>query len=92
MTYKIIFRREAIAHLEDFRKNDKNTYIKCLDMVLAIGTTPREGIGKPERLKGYADAEIYSRRINEKDRIIYEIVEEEQLVEIMACKGHYNDK
>lgn len=61
-------------------------------MVLAIAANPREGIGKPERLKGYAEEEVYSRRINDKDRIIYEINENDQLVEIFSCKGHYLDK
>ena len=91
MTYKIIFRNEAMAQLESLRKGDKNAYVKCFDLVLAIATDPRNGIGKPERLKGYGDAEIYSRRISDKDRIVYEIIESEELIEVASCKGHYDD-
>ncbi len=91
MTYKIVFRKEAIAQLEILRKGDKNAYVKCFDLILAIATDPRNGIGKPERLKGYVDAEIYSRRISDKDRIVYEIIESEELIEVASCKGHYDD-
>jgi toxin YoeB len=92
MTYKIEFRNEAIEQLEQLRKGDKNAYIKCFDLVLAIASDPREGIGKPERLKGFDDAEVYSRRVNDKDRILYEIDETQKEVTIISCKGHYNDK
>jgi|JI7StandDraft_1071085.scaffolds.fasta_scaffold568875_1 toxin YoeB len=91
MIYKIEFRKEAIIQLSELRKGDKNTYIKCFDILLAIAVNPREGIGKPERLKGYEDFEVFSRRVNDKDRLIYEIIETEQLVEIISCVGHYDD-
>jgi Txe/YoeB family toxin of Txe-Axe toxin-antitoxin module len=43
---------------------------------LSIIVEPRLGIGKPERLKYVLSKfEIYSRRINEKDRLIYLIDE-----------------
>jgi toxin YoeB len=45
------------------------------------------GIGKPERLKYIA---AYSRRIDEKNRLVYQ-GEEEGTVEILSCKGHYDD-
>ena len=92
MTYRLTLRALAYEQLQDLRKGDKNTYIKCFDLILAIITEPREGIGKSERLKGYNDAEVYSRRVNEKDRIVYEIVENESLIEIISCVGHYGDK
>ena len=48
-----------------------------------------QGIGNPEPLKdnwsGY-----YSRQINEKDRLIYKLVDGKLL--IAQCKGHYDDK
>jgi toxin YoeB len=91
MTYKIDFRKEAVVQLAELRKGDKNTYTKCFDVLLAIVTDPRNGIGKPERLKGYEDAEVYSRRVNDKDRFIYEIVEDKHLIEIISCIGHYDD-
>ncbi len=43
------------------------------------------GIGKPERLK-YGMG--YSRRIDEKNRLVYDIDEQGYLY-IISCKGHY---
>lgn len=48
------------------------------------------GIGKPERMKGDFK-NCFSRRINEKDRLVYTILEED-VVEIYSCRGHYEDK
>ena len=47
------------------------------------------GIGKPEQLTGDLSG-FWSRRINDKDRLIYKIDEEN--VYILACRYHYGDK
>lgn len=52
---------------------------------------PREGTGKPEQLK-YQEREIWSRRINQKDRLVYEIIDDKIVVFILQAKGHYDDK
>ncbi|NOR80577.1 MAG: hypothetical protein GQ529_07040 [Methyloprofundus sp.] len=41
-------------------------------MIREIMIEPREGTGKQERLK-YLEQEAYSRRINQKDRLVYTI-------------------
>ncbi len=46
-----------------------------------------QGIGKPESLK-YRPG--YSRRIDEKNRLIYDI-DELQNIKIISCRGHYAD-
>ncbi|WP_455631331.1 Txe/YoeB family addiction module toxin [Megamonas sp.] len=48
------------------------------------------GIGKPELLKGNL-AGLYSRRIDEKNRLVY-FVSDSGDIEILQCKGHYDDK
>ncbi|MFR9624293.1 MAG: type II toxin-antitoxin system YoeB family toxin, partial [Rikenellaceae bacterium] len=54
---------------------------------------PRSGTGKPERLKGYApEREMWSRRIDSKNRLIYQIKEQELVVIAVAAYGHYDDK
>jgi toxin YoeB len=93
MPYKLIFRREALHDLEELRKGSKQDYIKCFDLILAVLSDARSGIGKPERLKHTIEnTGIYSRRINEKDRLVYLINEETETIEILICKGHYDDK
>lgn len=47
-----------------------------------------KGIGKPEVLK---NGNGYSRRIDDKNRLVYNGDEKQQLV-IISCKGHYDDR
>lgn len=51
---------------------------------------PREGIGKPEPLRGDLSG-LWSRRIDLKNRIIYSIDDAAQEVVILDCGGHYGD-
>lgn len=48
-----------------------------------------EGMGKPEPLTGDLRGE-YSRRINDKDRLVYHM--ENERIYIAHCRGHYGDK
>ena len=88
MTYKVLILKQAEEDIIWFRKNDKQSYLKCFDIVRDISDNPRSGIGKPERLK-YFQEEVWSRRVNELDRIIYTIYEKEKEIDISSCKGHY---
>lgn len=47
-----------------------------------------QGIGKPELLK-HNKSGLYSRRIDEANRLIYEISDNQIIVK--SCKGHYED-
>lgn len=47
MPYKLVFRKEAMKDLEDLRKGNKQDYVKCFDLILAVLFDPRNGIGKP---------------------------------------------
>lgn len=51
---------------------------------------PLHGTGKPERLKHLGE-NIYSRRIDEANRLVYEYDEDNGLLTVIACKGHYED-
>ena len=88
MTYKINVLSNANTDLHWSRKNDKTSYVKIFDLTREIMIDPREGTGKPERLK-YFEYEVYSRRINHKDRLIYTIFEGKKEVDISSCRGHY---
>jgi toxin YoeB len=91
MIYKIAFKALAMEQLFDLRKGDKNAYIKCFDLILAITSSPRIGIGKPERLRGFGEMEVFSRRLNDKDRLVYIVFEGTETIEILSCVGHYDD-
>ena len=90
MSYQLEVTEKAFSQLEKLKRSDKNSYSKCFELILAIMSEPRSGIGKPERLR-YQDAEFWSRRLNEKDRIVYILFEDIELVVIDSVLGHYDD-
>ncbi|MGH8557378.1 MAG: Txe/YoeB family addiction module toxin [Methylococcales bacterium] len=89
MTYKISILKNAQEDLDWLRKNDKTSYIKCFDLVREIMNDPRSGTAKPERLR-YFEKEVYSRRVNHKDRLVYTIYEELSQIDISSFRGHYD--
>lgn len=88
MTYKIRILENAQEDLDWLRKNDKTSHIKCFDLVREIMNDPRSGTGKPERLR-YFEKEVYSRRVNQKDRMVYTIYESLGEIDISSFRGHY---
>ncbi|WP_396174754.1 Txe/YoeB family addiction module toxin [Flavobacterium sp.] len=64
---------------------------KIEKIFLELETHPTIGIGKPEKLK-YNNENVWSRQINKKDRLVYEIIDHEIIVIIISALGHYNDK
>nr|VFK53001.1 MAG: toxin YoeB [Candidatus Kentron sp. TUN]VFK55269.1 MAG: toxin YoeB [Candidatus Kentron sp. TUN]VFK55438.1 MAG: toxin YoeB [Candidatus Kentron sp. TUN] len=89
MIYKIRILKNASRDLDWFRKHDRINYIKCFDLTREIIETPRTGLGKLERLK-YFEEEVYSRRINHKDRMIYTIYENIKEIDVSSFRGHYH--
>jgi toxin YoeB len=59
-------------------------------LLRAIQENPFQGIGKPEPLKHNLSG-VWSRRINQEHRIIYEIIDENtiEILNIISLKGHY---
>jgi toxin YoeB len=91
--WKIAYTSTALKQFFLLRKNAKNDYTKCFDLILNIAEDPYAGIGKPEQLKYQnKQEETWSRRINEKDRLVYSIFKEDETVVIQSCLGHYDDK
>ena len=60
-------------------------------MVEELEVHPYEGTGKPERLK-FQNSNKWSRRIDKRRRLIYEVFENEILVEMISAYGHCDDK
>ena len=65
-----------------WQTEDKKTLKKINNLIKDIDRNGNEGIGN---LTGF-----WSRRINDKDRLIYKI--DDKNIYILACKYHYNDK
>ena len=83
----ITFTEKAFSEYMDWQR-DRQTLKRIHSLLKDIMHTPFDGIGKPEPLK-YGEAGRWSRRINEVDRLVY-LVKEDEIV-ILQCKGHYDD-
>ncbi len=88
MIYKVIWTPESQKDLNYWRNLDKAKIEKIIALIKSIQINPKQGIGKPERLK-YKDKNIWSRRIDTKHRLVYEIDKQEILV--IQCRFHYHD-
>ncbi|MGC9354991.1 MAG: Txe/YoeB family addiction module toxin [Mariniphaga sp.] len=64
---------------------------KKLKIFKELSESPFEGVGSPEQLK-FNFANCWSRRINKKDRIIYQVDEDMVIVFVISARGHYSDK
>jgi len=90
--YLIEISRDAQKDLQQLKKSGRKTDIEKVSLFFReIEIHPRTGTGQPEQLK-YQDGEVWSRRINKKDRFVYRIYENKLIVLIVSALGHYDDK
>ena len=78
----------AIEDLEAWSARNPGVLSRIIGLIAEITRSPRTGTGKPERLK-HLGGEVWSRRITEKDRLVYDI--QSDVVTIIACRFHYDD-
>ena len=76
---------------EHYRSGNKSVIRKIEQIFLELSNNPYEGTGNPEALK-YQLTGYWSRRINKKYRIIYQVYEKRVIVLIVSAIGHYGDK
>lgn len=72
-----------------WQTEDKKTLKRINELLKDIERNGNAGMGKPEPLSGDLSG-FWSRRINDKDRLVYRICGEE--IQILACRYHYGDK
>ncbi len=85
----ITFAEDAWDDYLYWQTQDKKTLKKINALLKEIQRHPFDGEGKPEPLLGDHTGK-WSRRINDKDRLVYRY--ENNMVIVVQCKGHYNDK
>jgi toxin YoeB len=88
--WEFSFTRLAVKQKAFLKKSDQSASDRLGRIFLSIRDTPRDGLGKPERLK-CKEREIWSRRIDKKNRVVYEIREQENTIVVVSCLGHYDD-
>ena len=92
MTYRLEFLSEAREGILRHQKSGNMQILKKLYVLLdELKVHPETGTGKPERLK-HRQGSIWSRRITDKHRLVYEIFENIVTVEIIQTYGHYDNK
>jgi len=89
---EIAYKPRAEEDIKFFKKSGKIAVQRKISKLLReMEIHPETGTGKPEKLKEDL-SNYWSRRINLKDRIVYTIDYEKQLVEIYSLRDHYDDK
>lgn len=85
---KKIWFDEAWEEYLYWQAQDRKTIKRINALLKDIGRGHFDGIGKPEPLKGSYSG-FWSRRIDDSNRLIYRV--NNGTLEILSCKGHYED-
>jgi len=89
MNKAVVFQVRGWEDYLYWQTQDKNMLKKVNQIIQDIGRNGYTGIGKPEALSNDL-AGFWSRRIDYTNRLIYRI--KDGKIEIIQCRGHYNDK
>lgn len=84
----VTFSPYALKQFQTWAEQDKKIFRKIAALIEDIRRDPYAGTGKPEPLK-HQYAGLWSRRIDEKNRLVYRITPE--AIIILRCLGHYDD-
>jgi toxin YoeB len=85
---KLAITSGATDDLEAWATSNPKVLARTIRLIAEVMRSPRTGTGKPERLR-YLPGEVWSRRITEKDRLVYDISAD--VITILACRFHYDD-
>jgi toxin YoeB len=90
LNFELEFSEEFLKDIKKHQKAGNKILLNKINSFLTeIRKNPTEGTGKPEQLKHF-EAIIWSRRISDKHRLVYEIKIND--VELLSGWGHYDDK
>ena len=85
----ILFTDTGWNQYTEWQGQDKKTVKRINQLLKSIDRDgAMQGIGKPELLK-HNKSGLYSRRIDEINRLVYEMSSNQIIVK--SCKGHYED-
>ena len=79
---------EKVWSMRSSRQMNEKTLKRINILLKDIERGRYEGIGKPEPLRGVLSG-LWSRRIDDVNRLVYRI--KHDVMEIVSCKGHYDD-
>lgn len=88
----IVFSENAKKDVKLLNKRFPKAMEKLYSLLAEIEQHPTEGTGKVERLKGYGENLVYSRRIDSRNRLVYAVVNSVVKVFVVSAFGHYDNK
>lgn len=84
----LTFTGEGWDDYVDWQEEDRKTLKKINKLIQSVERDgPMKGEGQPEKLKNMVDT--YSRKIDEKNRLIY--IAQSGNYTVKSCRGHYDD-
>lgn len=86
--YTITFSNDALADIKLLKQKEPRYIKKLISLIEELKEHPRTGTGQAERLKHY-EGEVWSRRISQKHRLVYKIIENRVEVYVLTAYGHY---
>ncbi len=91
-TFEIIWSSEALKQSKKIKKQKdrektKKYLMRISELLEDIQEDPFTGKGKPEHLR-YVAPSCWSRRITQRDRLVYRIVKDE--IQVVSILGHYS--
>lgn len=89
--YRIEFAPEALVDVAKLKRNEPSAYKKLEKLIEELKEHPQTGIGHPKPLGGDRVGQ-WSRRLTDKHRLVYSILEDSVLVIVLSAYGHYDDK
>ncbi|RDU71222.1 Txe/YoeB family addiction module toxin [Helicobacter brantae] len=86
VSYQIFYTKKALEDIPKLKSAKLDT--KAKNLILLIKSNPYQNPPPYEKLKGILQG-AYSRRINIKHRLVYEIIEESKVIKIISLWTHY---
>ena len=87
--FRVEITAAAEKDLEKHFKSGNKVAIKKIErFFIELSDHPYTGTGQPEQLKHELSG-FWSRRINQKDRLVYSVSENIVTVEVISAIGHY---
>ena len=90
MIDNVSFTLDGWVEYTAWQTQDKRTIKRINQLIKDIVRNGNAGMGHPELLK-HDLAGYWSRKIDEKNRLTYKILDDEKIL-IVHCNGHYGDK
>lgn len=86
MSYQVFYTKKALEDISKLKSAKLDT--KAKNLILLIKSNPYQTPPPYEKLKGILQG-AYSRRINIKHRLVYEVIEESKAIKIISLWTHY---